>query len=565
MARVRVPSFYSVVLLLAAACSAREKTGEASSQSALVPVSHPIVAIVAAISIDQDGRPIGPAATFAANAPQITVVAQTGEVKSSPMQITWSQLSADRPTGLFSHTVEVARFEAAYSVGKNPGSLAPGTYRVEATLDGKSVSTQFEVQAPKDTAATAHAATSGPPVQGNSGAKPTPVSTAASPSGGQPYASSVVMWAAVDEDPTTIDFIFAAGKPGGGATVEALAVMGGQTTTVRYPLTSAQDSVDRTLAFNPCSHPGGSDLPGTQASFEVRVVVLPSGTISGGVESTTLGPDTTRPSITMESQPPPGKVQPGARIRIQATAQEKRAGPTWQKGMKTFQLTATPGGQVGDVQVASSRLPLPCDRKQWSLVAEGSVVVPPNTPVVKVCAIAEDFAGNIQTKCNEYFTGEVWKGQAKISSSVVYPGPSRPTCRDGADLEFTFVASADGAIRGNGTAELTSAPTCPFPINAGSWKHVDYEVLGEKTATGFSLRFAAGAWQPPGGINWAGFVSVFGVPALPTGGAPVAVNVSGTRGTGQGMWQFQSGNPPATYSASGPVTIECVQCEEPVG
>lgn len=160
--------------------------------------------------------------------------------------------------------------------------------------------------------------------------------------------------------------------------------------------------------------------------------------------------------------------------------------------------------------------------------------------------------------------GESWKGTANVTSSAVYP-EGGGTCRDGWELEFTFVASAEGTINGQGTAELTSTPTCPFPITSPSWKHVEYQVLGEETAGGFTLRFALGAWEPADGANWAGFSSMFGLPALPSGGPPVVVAVSGTSGTGQGMWQFQSGTPPATYSANGTITLECVSCEEAVG
>lgn len=80
-----------------------------------------------------------------------------------------------------------------------------------------------------------------------------------------------------------------------------------------------------------------------------------------------------------------------------------------------------------------------------------------------------------------------------------------------------------------------------------------------------SLRFALVGWEPADGAEYAGFVSMFGLPALPSGGPQVAVVVAGSSGTGQGMWQFQSGNPPVTYSANGTITIECVTCEDAVG
>ncbi len=161
--------------------------------------------------------------------------------------------------------------------------------------------------------------------------------------------------------------------------------------------------------------------------------------------------------------------------------------------------------------------------------------------------------------------GESWKGTANVTSSAVYP-EGGGTCRDGWELEFTFVASPEGTIDGQGTAELTSGPTCPFPINdVPSVAHVEYQVLGEETSGGFSLRFALATSGFAYGATLAGFFSIFSVPASPSGGPPVAVAVSGTSGTGQGMWQFQSGTPPATYSANGTITLECVSCEEAAG
>jgi hypothetical protein len=159
---------------------------------------------------------------------------------------------------------------------------------------------------------------------------------------------------------------------------------------------------------------------------------------------------------------------------------------------------------------------------------------------------------------------QCWKGTATIASSAVYP-EGGGACQDGWGLEFTFVAPAEGTIDGQGTAELTSGPTCPFPVGP-SLQHYGYQVLGEETAGGFSIRFALENFGPAGGAEYAGFTSMFGNPGLPSGGPPVAVAVSGTTGTGQGEWRFRSGNPPATYSANGTITIECVaSCDEAVG
>lgn len=155
--------------------------------------------------------------------------------------------------------------------------------------------------------------------------------------------------------------------------------------------------------------------------------------------------------------------------------------------------------------------------------------------------------------------GESWKGTANVTSSAVWPDAG--TCRDGWALEFTFGVGSDGTIDGQGTGGLTSAPTCPFPITIPSWDHVEIQVLGEETAGGFSLRFALVSFEPADGATYAGFHSMFGGGSLPLVGSPVVVAVSGTSGTGQGMWQIEA----SASSANGTITIECVTCEEAVG
>lgn len=321
--------------------------------------------------------------------------------------------------------------------------------------------------------------------------------------------------------------------------------------------------MEKWLDFNPCAHPGGSDLPGTKATFEASLY---------------LG-DTFEESQNPLHHPWPGRDAAGARGDLRSPARvDGRAGPdhhrldrgdgnqsgSWQTGVKQIKLTDFDTGAVLGDQIFGEEA-LPCAQKAWSKGLDVFYTVPEDAPPeIRLMVEAFDFAEKRGSFGLSYFTGEVWKGTANVTSSVVvYTGGG--TCRDGWELEFTFVASAEGTIDGQGTAELTSAPTCPFPITSPSWNHVEYQVLGEETAGGFSLPFALGAWEPADGANWAGFSSMFGLPALPSGGLPVAVAVWGTSGTGQGVWQFQSGTPSATYSANGTITLECVNCEEAVG
>jgi hypothetical protein len=148
-----------------------------------------------------------------------------------------------------------------------------------------------------------------------------------------------------------------------------------------------------------------------------------------------------------------------------------------------------------------------------------------------------------------------WEGEGDISSSVVYPAGSA-TCEDGWALAFSFTVDAQGEVTGEGTADLTSAPACTFPITAASLQQVEFRVLGRRDGA-FNLRFALVSYEPANGVNWAGFVSVFGLASPADGGPPVSVSVSEGEGESQGSWEFQSGTPPATYSASGPISIRC--------
>ena len=170
------------------------------------------------------------------------------------------------------------------------------------------------------------------------------------------------------------------------------------------------------------------------------------------------------------------------------------------------------------------------------------------TPTPTPCPVI-DATGSPSAEPTDEPTGESWKGTANVTTSAVWPGAG--TCRDGWELEFTFGVGSDGTIEGQGTGELTSAPTCPFPITSPSWDHVEIQVLGEEIGGGFSLRFALVSFEPADGATYAGFVSMFGGGTLPLVGSPVVVAVTGTSGTGEGMWQIEA----AAESASGTVEV----------
>ena len=150
-------------------------------------------------------------------------------------------------------------------------------------------------------------------------------------------------------------------------------------------------------------------------------------------------------------------------------------------------------------------------------------------------------------------TGEAWEGSApNIATSSRNPEAS---CEDSWELEFTFEVSADGSIEGQGTADLTSTPTCNFPIDPIPWiDHHEYQVSGEETAGGFSIGFSGVRKSPANGTEVGGMPSIY----AEAGGQPVEIAVSGSSGTGEARWRIQSGV--ATLTAKGSVTLECVSC-----
>lgn len=186
----------------------------------------------------------------------------------------------------------------------------------------------------------------------------------------------------------------------------------------------------------------------------------------------------------------------------------------------------------------------PLPGREGTLMADGDLI--DQNLVNRLADLARD-AGNALPAC--------WEGTASITTSSVNPEAS---CQDGWDLKFTFGVSAEGTIDGQGTAELASTPTCSFPIDPVPWiDHHEYQVFGEETANGFSIRFSGVRKTPANGTEVGGMPSIY----AEAGAQPVEIAVSGNSGTGQGMWQFQSGV--ATLTANGTITLECVTCEEP--
>ena len=175
------------------------------------------------------------------------------------------------------------------------------------------------------------------------------------------------------------------------------------------------------------------------------------------------------------------------------------------------------------------------------------------TPTPTPCPVV-DATGSPSGEPTDEPVGEVWEGTApNIATSTRYS--PQAACQDSWALEFTFTVSAEGTIDGRGTADLTSTPTCNFPIDPVPFidRH-EYQVSGEETAGGFSIAFSDVRKSPADGTEVGGLPSIY----AELGGPPVVIAVSGNSGTVEGRWRAQSGL--STLTANGTVTVECESC-----
>ncbi|HUF84612.1 MAG TPA: hypothetical protein VMQ81_08490 [Acidimicrobiia bacterium] len=276
--------------------------------------------------------------------------------------------------------------------------------------------------------------------------------------------------------------------------------------------------------LDPCRL-GASDLPGTQFTVTVEV---PSAPYSLD-QFITLDPDTTKPRFLggspfdSSSSPPPGsQVEVGDEINFEVTATDKTPAPSWQTGVHSLQVTG-PQGLLGSKD--GGRLPKACGEKSKSLTVEGEHRVKRSDPaVIELCAIAEDYVPNTNTKCAQWYKGEVWEGT--LSQSLAFgeglfcrttgTSPVQFAVREGTDrveIPFAMVETASDCI----------APT------AGSW-----------TSGTLPARVTRNALTVRGGPQWAG-----------------TVDRSGDRISGTYTWA-----PDESLILTTTWELQCVSCDE---
>ena len=171
-------------------------------------------------------------------------------------------------------------------------------------------------------------------------------------------------------------------------------------------------------AFNvkPCELPGGSDLPGAP----LVISFVSANPAARATKTLTLRPDTEKPTLKTTSTPRKGtKVKPGDTIKVRMEASEEysdtRVG--WQTGVKKIQLIDEGPNPVVTPRWEGAEM-RPCAQKQWKQFLEVTYTVPPNPPpIIRLRAIAEDFAGNKDDDVGEFPTGD-WYGQLQLDTRL---------------------------------------------------------------------------------------------------------------------------------------------------
>ena len=122
--------------------------------------------------------------------------------------------------------------------------------------------------------------------------------------------------------------------------------------------------------------------------------------------------DDVAPTVDVTWSPPKGtKVKVGTRITAKAVARDDAN--RWQSGIKTIDLTVEGGGLFGFHDFPQP--PPTCERPPPPRTLEGVYIVPASPPpLVRLHAIAKDYAGNETDVWAEFPTGD-WYGQIKWS------------------------------------------------------------------------------------------------------------------------------------------------------
>ncbi len=469
----------------------------------------PLVSLAFAAAVDDQGKLVMPQYTFAPDQAQIIAVVQVGNLSSATLQVkvNWSHLDDDgNESRLFEQTISVSSNDRVFSKAKNPGTLAQGAYRVTATLDGKMLQSEADVYSKGPSGTSPIGTLAGSlPTDGGSGHVPRNGGSAAHSGPGSSSGCTAVLTPEILESSGYVDY--------SANTVEVLAdarcgsteIGMGVDVTVNGSTTHGGRSDLGLIYFDPCKDVAaglGQDLPGAVVHFEGYGThdLASSEHIPAQPVDVTLGPDTKAPDLAVTSKPEKGSVvHAGDRIEVNVTATEIKGGGPWQYGVQHIQVTANPGGLVGQPWENPSKKPLPCENKTWEQKYKAIYTVPNNPPdKITLCAIADDYAGNERSKCADFVTGEKWAGT--MHSEGIIPVPGNP-CQEVWDTTFELQVSGDGKVSGTGHGTATAPAHCAIQPKLPPVTAAVLRIEGQKSKDKFELRIFPVSVSPNPGIE----------------------------------------------------------------
>ena len=474
----------------------------------------------------------------------MTAVIGIGDVRDgSTLVVSWYRVEGTgEREALFSHDISLGSGGEAFSTAVAPGGIAPGIYDVEAALDDHVIHTPAVVlDAASPNVVSGDAATgdegSSLPESGEAG-----WSDGVGPPPEQTPTDTCTL-DSIDPGMVPVDNVAASAWLLGPCTTGSLSA------TVSGPptLLASSDSLEGPRsglygATGVCRLSGGSDLPGTVVHFEV------TGSASGS-QDYTLPDHGGSLAVALEGSPESGsEVGAGDAIDIEAVAMALSPA----LGVKTLYVDDGNDllGSVGNVS-GSDELRACDPGREYALLRDD--VSGPGRPGAGDRALRHrprlrrDGVEGLHPLLHR--PGVVGGGEPHVIRGV--PG-RRDLHRRGRD-RLHVRRRRRWRDHGSGLAAHTEAANCPFPTR-DQWETRPLTVTGRLEGQTIHLEFAlAGSFDPAGGIDFGGFGT-----SVALGGGTVDLAIQGTSAAGTAAFSRQSGNPPATYSASGPVTATCV-------